>query len=75
MGLKLVIENDPAIYLSKQKHQYNFDLMIFNKQSDYLCYVEAVHLMLNNIKLKSCNFLYNTKVFMKEQTNYPLYYD
>ena len=25
--------------------RFKFDLMVFEKPSDYLCYVEAVHLM------------------------------
>jgi hypothetical protein len=35
----------------------NFDLMVFEKSSEYLCYVEAVHMLYHENTVKSCDFL------------------
>ena len=42
---------------------YEFDLIIFEKQTDYLCYVEAVHLMVHMNVVKKCSFVNDPEVF------------
>jgi hypothetical protein len=34
-----------------------FDLMIFEDNKDYLCYVEAVHLLMHENIKKKCSFV------------------
>ena len=35
----------------------NFDLMVFEKSKDYLCYVEAIHMLYKENSLQECDFL------------------
>ena len=35
----------------------NFDLMVFEKSKEYLCYVEAVHMLIKEDQIKECDFL------------------
>ena len=41
--------------------------MVFDDTDDYLCYVEAVHLLMHEKVKKQCNFLLNSKKFMSGQ--------
>lgn len=43
---------------------YEFDLVLFEKQSDYLCYVEAVHLMVHMNIVKKCSFINDPDVML-----------
>lgn len=42
--------------------------MVFDKTSDYLCYVEAVHLLMHENAKKECDFLLNSQKFMSGQS-------
>lgn len=46
--------------------RYHFDLLVFDKSKDYLCYVEAVHLMKHMKIIKRCPFVNDDEVFRKE---------
>ena len=35
----------------------NFDLMVFEKSEEYLCYVEAIHMLYHEDEVKECDFL------------------
>jgi len=41
--------------------------MVFDDTDDYLCYVEAVHLLMHEKVKKECEFLKNSKKFMSGQ--------
>ena len=42
--------------------------MVFDNTEDYLCYVEAVHLLMHENVAKECTFLLNSKKFMSGQS-------
>jgi len=46
--------------LDERHRQVTFDLIIFDSTSDYLCYVEAVHLLYHQHVTKECNFRLRT---------------
>ena len=41
--------------------------MVFDNTEDYLCYVEAVHLLMHENAKKECDFLLNSKKYMSAQ--------
>lgn len=41
----------------------NFDIMLFDDPKDYLCYVEAVHLLQHENKKRDCDFIHNKEIF------------
>ena len=41
--------------------------MVFDNTEDYLCYVEAVHLLMHENAKKECDFLLNGKKYMSGQ--------
>lgn len=41
--------------------------MVFDNTEDYLCYVEAVHLLMHENAKKECDFLLNSKKYMAAQ--------
>ena len=45
--------------------RYDFNLIVFKKAKDYLCYVESVHLMKHMNVIKRCSFVNDNKVFRK----------
>ena len=47
---------------------FKFDILIFSKKEDYLCYVEAVHLLYHDKVKKHCDFLLIDTV-IKESTS------
>ena len=49
--------------------------MVFDDTDDYLCYVEAVHLLMHEKVKKECNFLLNSKKFMSGQREKLYSYD
>jgi hypothetical protein len=46
--------------LDERHRQVTFDLIIFSSTTDYLCYVEAVHLLYHQHVAKECNFRLRT---------------
>lgn len=51
--------------------RFNFDLLVFEKQKDYLCYVEAVHLMQHPpYTPKKCSFVNDKDVFRQNIRSY-----
>ena len=42
-----------------KKKRFNFDLFVFSDTDDYLCYVEAVHLLMHENVRKECGFIDN----------------
>ena len=48
------------------KANFKYDLMIFDDEKDYLCYVEAVHLMQHQKILKKCDFVNDNRVIKNE---------
>ena len=44
------------------KTDITFDLIIFENNADYLCYVEAVHLLQHEQIKRPCDFIYNKDV-------------
>ena len=48
--------------MDENKKNFKFDLMIFKNLDDYLCYVEAVHLMHHEGILRKCDFIDNKSV-------------
>ena len=55
---------DLARALNEEKQTHTFDLMVFDSTDDYLCYVEAVHLLMHENVKKECSFLLNAKKFL-----------
>jgi hypothetical protein len=53
--------------LKENKRKHTFDLMVFDDTEDYLCYVEAVHLLMHEKVKKECEFLLNSKKFLSGQ--------
>ena len=39
------------------RNKKNFDLMVFSSSKDYLCYVEAVHILQHEGKKRECDFI------------------
>jgi hypothetical protein len=51
--------------------RFSFDLLVFEKQKDYLCYVEAVHLMYHPpYPVKKCSFVNDKQVFRQNTRSY-----
>ena len=51
--------------------RFSFDLLVFEKQKDYLCYVEAVHLMYHYpYAVKKCSFVNDQQVFRQNTRSY-----
>ena len=51
--------------------RFSFDLLVFEKQKDYLCYVEAVHLMYQHpYHVKKCSFVNDQQVFRYNTRTY-----
>ena len=48
--------------------RFNFDLFVFSETEDYLCYVEAVHLLMHENEKKSCGFINNPDIYRKGVT-------
>ena len=45
--------------MEESKKRFNFDLFVFSDTEDYLCYVEAVHLLMHENEKKECGFIQN----------------
>ena len=58
---------DLARALNENKRKHTFDLMVFDNTEDYLCYVEAVHLLMHEQVKKECDYLLNSNKFMSGQ--------
>lgn len=54
MNVHIGIDMDKT--LEKRNKQVTFDLIIFRNVDDYLCYVEAVHLLYHEHVTKDCSF-------------------
>lgn len=46
-----------------QDAMFNFDLLVFERKADYLCYVEAVYLMIHMGVVKKCSFINDPDIF------------
>lgn len=55
--LKIDFGIDNERMLDNKHKKFSFDLMIFESTEDYLCYVEAVHLLYHESVKKNCNFI------------------
>jgi hypothetical protein len=44
--------------------------MIFNNETDYLCYVEAVELLRIENRIENCDFIYNPKVLFRDMNSH-----
>ena len=66
--MDIQFETDLARALNENKKKHTFDLMVFDNTEDYLCYVEAVHLLMHENVAKECTFLLNSKKFMSGQS-------
>ena len=44
----------------------NFDMLVFSKTEDYLCYVEAVHLLQHEGVKRDCDFIRDSSVFKEK---------
>jgi hypothetical protein len=49
--------------MDNMKSGITFDLMIFTNTEDYLCYVEAVHLLQHEHIKRDCDFIHNKGIF------------
>lgn len=65
--LDIQFNTDLARALNENKRKHTFDLLVFDDVADYLCYVEAVHLLMHENVKKECDFLLNSKKFMSGQ--------
>lgn len=65
--MDIQFNTDLARALNENKKKHTFDLMVFDNTEDYLCYVEAVHLLMHENVKKECEFLLNSKKFMGTQ--------
>ena len=54
--------------MEEEKKRFNFDLFVFSNTEDYLCYVEAVHLLMHENERKECGFIDNPEVYRKGVT-------
>ena len=54
--------------MEEDKTRFNFDLFVFTDTEDYLCYVEAVHLLMHENEQKECSFINNAEVYRKGVT-------
>ena len=52
--------------MNEKKKRLTFDLMVFDNTEDYLCYVEAVHLLMHERIKKECNFILNPRKFLSD---------
>lgn len=55
--MELGFASDMTQNLDEKKRILKFDLMVFDNTDDYLCYVEAVHLLYHEGIKKKCNFI------------------
>jgi hypothetical protein len=65
--MDIQFNTDLARSLNENKRKHTFDLMVFDTTEDYLCYVEAVHLLMHENARKECDFLLNSKKFLRAQ--------
>jgi hypothetical protein len=49
--------------LDKMTDGITFDLMIFEKTEDYLCYVEAVHQLQHERIKRQCDFIFDKDIY------------
>mmetsp|Transcript_17700 Transcript_17700/g.29938 ORF Transcript_17700/g.29938 Transcript_17700/m.29938 type:complete len:261 (-) Transcript_17700:333-1115(-) len=61
--MSLGFASDMEKNLDRKKKILSFDLMVFENTDDYLCYVEAVHLLMHEGIKKNCDFLLDTVAF------------
>ena len=54
--------------MEEDKTRFNFDLFVFSDTEDYLCYVEAVHLLMHENERKECGFINNPQIYRKGVT-------
>jgi hypothetical protein len=73
--MDIQFETDLARALNENKRKTTFDLMVFDDTEDYLCYVEAVHLLMHENVAKECDFLLNSKKFMSGKSEKTYSYE
>lgn len=49
--------------MKEMNDKFGFDLMIFTDEDDYLCYVEAVELLIKELKKKECSFIHDKNIY------------
>jgi hypothetical protein len=65
--MEMTFNTDLARALNENKKKHTFDLMVFDNTEDYLCYVEAVHMLMHENAKKECDFLLNSKKYLSAQ--------
>ena len=50
--------------------KWKFDVFVFTTTAEYLCYIEAVALLYEENVLKSCDFITDKNVFIKEHYDF-----
>ena len=60
------------MYQNDYQNRVEFDLMIFDDDSDYLCYVEAVEMLAKTGKTKECSFIHNPAIYQKLNVLYKV---
>jgi hypothetical protein len=63
VNLNMRIESDIMKNTKGFKSKWKFDLMVFNNNFDYECYIEAVNLLLEEGIKQPCPFLNDPSVF------------
>ena len=61
--LSLNIASDIAQNMKDLRNKISFDVMVFTREEDYLCYVQAVALLYKDNQRVPCDFIYNKEVF------------
>jgi hypothetical protein len=66
---------DTELGLTMNQRRFTFDLFVFDNTDDYLCYVEAVHLLMHENKKKECDFLTDKEIYLEGQKEMTFEYD
>ena len=67
--IEFAIDVEMSRALNKEA-RYDFNLIVFKRAKDYLCYVESVHLMKHMNIIKRCSFVNDNKVFRRSLHTY-----
>ena len=55
--MEISFKSDMDENMQNIRNKKNFDLMVFSSSKDYLCYVEAVHILQHEGKKRECDFI------------------
>ena len=62
--------NQPNSKSNQYGRKISFDILVFDKNKDYLCYIEAIALMYEENVLKTCDFVKDNNIVSRQKFSY-----